>query len=215
MNDDLTVLCRDYNARVGNRKDYIETVGEIPGRVAIDNVVNDHDISLLNFLLHTKTCIVNETVNSLEDGFTSVSHRDKAVVDYFITTHEGLDNIEHFKVINFFDLITGLNLQQLYVAKVSDHSMLLCDIRFDRHLDEYRLDHQEPIQDTSQTDFSTGRNGPYNKLPPRYKKVAIPNEFLSSEDMLRRCEGLIEKLLDQKFKQEELDNLYDSSLRLY
>ena len=100
----------------------------------------------MNFLLQTKTCIVNSRINPLEDGFTSVSHRGKAVVDYVMTTHEGIHHIEHFRVISVTDLITEINLQQLCTAKVSDHNILECVVSLDRHLDEFRIGNENCVQ---------------------------------------------------------------------
>ena len=48
---DFTMVCGDMNARVGNRKDYIETVDDLPTRTIVDEVVNDQGISLINLCL--------------------------------------------------------------------------------------------------------------------------------------------------------------------
>ena len=122
---------------------------------------------------------MNCRVNPLEDSFTSVSHRGKAVVDYSITTHEGIHNIEHFKVINITDLITERNLQHLCTAKLSDHSMLSYAVVRDRHMDEFHTERVHRQEHTGADDFSTGRDGPFDKPPQRYRKGNLERELMS------------------------------------
>ena len=48
---DLIIMCGDYNARIGSKKDYVETIDDIPSRQVVDTVSNDHGQSLINFCL--------------------------------------------------------------------------------------------------------------------------------------------------------------------
>ncbi len=80
------LICGDFNARVGKKSDFIDSVDDLPTRNVIDEVSNDHGVSMFNFCIQTKTCIVNGRVNLLEDGYTLISHHGKAVVDYVLTT---------------------------------------------------------------------------------------------------------------------------------
>ena len=50
------------------------------------------------------TCIINERITELNDGFTLVSHRGTGLVHYMITAHKNLHNVEEFNVINIYDL---------------------------------------------------------------------------------------------------------------
>ena len=124
VNDNLTILCEDYKARIGNRKDYIDTIEHLRERTVIDNTVNDHGISLINFLLQSNTCIVNGRCNPLENSYTSVSHRGRAAVDYFIVSNENFRNITNFRVTQIADLLQYYGLVQLANGAVSDHAML-------------------------------------------------------------------------------------------
>ena len=72
--EDLLLLCGDYNARVSNKADFVDTVDSLPARIHLDNTSNDHGISLVNFCIQTNVCIVNGRISPLKDGFTSVSH---------------------------------------------------------------------------------------------------------------------------------------------
>ena len=116
--------------------------------------------------------------------------------------------MDHFKVINVTDMITEMNLQLLCTAKVSDHNMLECSIRLDGHLDEFRIS-IDTSQNSPEQDYSTGRNGPFDKPPQRYRNSALPADFLKGNDIIQKCKKMIEELLTQKLKQAELDTLYD------
>ena len=65
----------------------------------------------------------------MSDNYTSISHRGKACVDYFVCRHEDLDRIDRFEVLNLTDFITNHNLMQLAQNKVSDHSSLVCNVK--------------------------------------------------------------------------------------
>ncbi len=105
--DETIALCGDYNARVGGRPDFIDGVDEVPPRVNIDTFVNDHGLSLPNFCLQSNTCLVHGRINPLKDSYTTVSHRGKSVVDYFITRHDDLCKITDFEVLNISDFINA------------------------------------------------------------------------------------------------------------
>ena len=70
--DDVILMCGDYNARVGQKCDYVETIDELPSRSVIDTTCNDHGISPINFCVQSKMCIINGRISPLNDGFTSV-----------------------------------------------------------------------------------------------------------------------------------------------
>ncbi len=70
----LVLLAGDFNSRIGDKLDYIDGVDDVPPRSAIDDVVNDHGKSLINFMLQTNTCVLNSRVCPLEDNYTSISH---------------------------------------------------------------------------------------------------------------------------------------------
>ena len=51
-------------------------------------------------------------------------------MDYFLTNHRNLQNIENFEVITMSDVVDLLGVHGMAVvpAKISDHSMLVIDI---------------------------------------------------------------------------------------
>ena len=68
--DDSIIYCGDNNARVGTKLDFIESVDEVQARSIINNIVNDHGVSLINFCLQTNSCIINGRIDPLQDGYT-------------------------------------------------------------------------------------------------------------------------------------------------
>ena len=80
---------------------------------------------MIDFLLEGKLCVVNGRICPLNDSFTCVSHKGKSVVDFVVTAHENLDQVEYFKVLPVTDALTSMNLQTDAVGRVSDHALLL------------------------------------------------------------------------------------------
>ncbi len=72
--DDVVLILGDLNGRFGEKLDYIPEIDDIPARVCIDKVVNDHGRALQNFLIQTKSCVLNGRLCPFEDSFTSISH---------------------------------------------------------------------------------------------------------------------------------------------
>ena len=219
--DNVLLFCGDYNARVGCKKDFVETVDTLPTRTVIDNVHNDHGISLIDFLLQSNMCIVNGRITPLHDGFTSISHRGTAVVDFVLTSHDNLNDIESFQVLPVTDLMNALGPDRMGGPRVSDHSILVWTVQLDRHLEEYRSQ-DKPIEqmeknnpDEAVPDRETKPAGKYKEPPKRYKKGKIPECFLTTHDVLARCNDLIDQMLAYRGEQAELDALYDKYVLLY
>ena len=80
VNSDLTLVCGDFNARVGKKLDYIPDIDDVPVRKVLDEKVNNHGEAMLEFLKDTKLCVVNGRVTSESDNFTYISTRGKSVV---------------------------------------------------------------------------------------------------------------------------------------
>ena len=111
---------------MGNKLYYVESIDNLPPRAVLDTVMKDHGQSLINFCLHTNTCIVNGRVCPLNDSFTSVSHRSRAVVDYILTANDNIYDIDWFKVYFIGDIIADFSLKEEGACKASNHHMILC-----------------------------------------------------------------------------------------
>ena len=90
---DVTYMCGDVNARIGNKQDFINGIDQLLPRNVLDETCNKHGEALLEFLIENKLCIVNGRINNEEsnDNFTFVSTRGRSVVDYFIVSVENLE----------------------------------------------------------------------------------------------------------------------------
>ena len=84
---DALYFAGDVNGRIGDKLDFIEEVDPVPHRVSIDHVFNHHGQALLDFCNDAKLCTINGRFHSSQDGFTSVSSKGSAVVDYFLCGH--------------------------------------------------------------------------------------------------------------------------------
>ncbi len=89
---DVIFICRDLNARIGGLNDFIPDIDRITHQTALDDQVNRHGETLLKVLKDSKMCVVCGRICPLDDNFTSVSSKGKALVDYIITPFDCLEN---------------------------------------------------------------------------------------------------------------------------
>ncbi len=209
-NDDLIVLLGDINARISDKKDYIEGIDDLPPRVNIDEGINDHGKSFINFLLQTNMCVVNGQIDPLQDNFTSVSHRGRAVVDYFAVPNEQLHFVKEFAVIPVNDYVERNQIQHIGSSRISDHSIISCTV-------DTRSDIENDVSppQASPEAVATDDAGEGPPPPRRFRKKPIPDEFMSSHDTLMKCSDIIDKLLSDRLTVERLDKLYDELLNVY
>ncbi len=79
--DNPICICGDFNARVGQLNECpVDSI--VCNRPIVDNEKNMFGDLLISFLKDVGLCTVNGRVNGPRDGFTSVSIRGRAVVDY-------------------------------------------------------------------------------------------------------------------------------------
>lgn len=110
-NDNPICICGDFNARVGQLNECpMDSI--VSNRPAVDNEKNMFGEVLISFLKDVGFCIVNGRVNSHGDGFTSVSIRGRAVVDYCLVPWNSLGMIKNFLVDYVSDLCEKLNFEE-------------------------------------------------------------------------------------------------------
>ena len=126
---DITVVCGDFNSRIGKECDFVPEIDDIPTRVIIDEVNNSDGTALCDFLLENKLAVVNGQICPLKDNFTCVSSKGKSVVDYFVVSQENFENITDFEVLPVSELVDSMNLHELARGRVSDHAILSCTIK--------------------------------------------------------------------------------------
>ena len=100
------MICGDFNARSGSLSDCPDN-SSIPNRKPIDHTTNSSRL-LVDFLHTLDMCTLNGRFDPQEDGFTSTSTKELAVVDYCLVP------LQHFSAFSKFHLV-GMNL---YTAKI-------------------------------------------------------------------------------------------------
>ena len=189
---DAIYIGGDMNARIGNLEDFIPTIDSIPKRVAIDDFVNKHGETFLEFLRDSRMCLLNGRIDPLYDNYTSVSPKGKAVVDYIVVPFDCLENCLEFKVLLASQIVEDRALFNLIGdnCRLPDHSMLWLK-------------------------FGTGPEMPHQQQEPvttghtkKWVSRDVPDTFLKSDLGRTAMLKLIEKTHNLKKNQEELDNWY-------
>ena len=130
-NVDHVFIAGDLNARIGCSLDYMKDVDDLGDRTVLDHSINKHGESLLEFLIESKMMVLNGRVTPEFDNFTSVSTRGRAVVDYFITSHNSYSICSKLEVFLASDMIERYGLVNMLGnhCKMPDHSMITCAIQ--------------------------------------------------------------------------------------
>ena len=213
---DAVYVAGDLNGRIWNRLDFIEPLDDVPTRTAIDQSVKGHGEAILDFCHETKFCVINGRISPLNDNYTSISTKGTAVVDYFLTSHENLKNVQHFMVMTISSLVDSLGAHIVATSpnKISDHSMLIMDIHVkDNDLpdisfgDDNHPDHRLYGPETS------ARHSP--TLPPRFKVHNIPCDFMSSPEARENILSIIDMIEQSRTSQREINGIYDSIVDIY
>ena len=90
--------CGDFNARVGLLHDCITDVDIVlPDRKVIDDVINAHDGSFIDFLISNEMGILNGRLNDVKNNYTCIA-RGRSVVNYIICPHDQLKSCSDFQV---------------------------------------------------------------------------------------------------------------------
>ena len=192
---DAVFVCGDFNARIGDIDELSEFDDiDIVKRHVIDNTVNQHGHSFIEFLNEAKMCILNGRFGEDDNNFTSVSTRGKAAVDYICVPHETMEQCVNFKVRTARSIIGDGNLVGLLGdrSKAPDHSALIA---------EFRTSHINTGYDTDEAGVNCER--------PRYKLKQTPRDFLSSDLSKLALQTLILKIESSRETQVAIDTHYD------
>ena len=193
---DSIIVCGDLNSRIADKEDFLMGIDDIPARKSMDEVSNQHGISLLEFLLESKTCILNGRVTPELDDFTCVSTRGRSVVDYFIVPHNFLQYCVSCKVSLSNDVIEANDLLYLIGRKsrAPDHSLLelVIDVDISRLL-------RAEISNASPSDVHAKKN---------FNRKLIPRNFMSSENELQALSDVNNAFEMCRDQQCEVDRVY-------
>ena len=193
---DAIYLCGDLNGRVGGLYDYVKEIDEIPLRAPLDVVINKHGESLIEFLKDSKFCIVNGRICPLQDNYTSVSTRGKAVVDYILVPHDCLQSCISFEVITPTQLVNKVGCVELIGerSRLPDHSMLYLELQTGQVNNQYDVASMAPLH-------SRGR----------MCRRTLPQNFLNSVRSQSELRSLNDSL---QSGQTDLDKWYEHFCKL-
>ena len=193
---DAIYVCGDVNSRIGGLSDYLNEVDNIPLRHSIDDCVNRHGEAFLEFLLDSKMCVLNGRINPLDDNFTSISMKGRAVVDYIAVPFDCLGTCLEFKVLPSTQLISNCQCFDLISdrCRVPDHSLLFL---------KFAIRAQDEI-------VGEEINHELNKANMIFKRRLsrrAPNQ-MCSYTMEKGLKEQIDKMQTMEKTQNELDNWY-------
>ena len=174
-------------------EDFIPSIDSIPRHVAIDDYVNEHRETFLEFLRDSRMCALNGRINTLCDNFTSVAPKGKAVVDYIVAPSEYLENCLELKVLLVSQVVEDravVNLIRDY-CRLPDHSLLW--MKFNAG---YKMSQSQEV------------SAPAKQIKKRVKGT-VSDTFLKSDVGRTAMLKLIERLQTFNKTQDELDKCYD------
>jgi hypothetical protein len=190
---DLSILLGDFNARVGNKTDYVVDVDDdsIPVRVTIDDGVNKHVESLIDFCIDSKFVIANGRVTPDEDNFTFVSSRGRSVVDYIITPQSDLNFFTAMKVMIVSDILNEFALtppEGGTEGHLPDHSVVCAEVKVHYYKEQEQIQIPQSV---------------------RYNTRNIPNDFMNTEELMQTVVNTIDVIENSQYNQQNINEIYD------
>lgn len=197
QNDGPFYLCGDFNARLGDRLDYIAGVDEIPDRDVIDLGRNAYGESFADFLVNINCCVLNGR-NMRSNDFTSVSSRGLAVVDYCVVPYGSLDMFTNSDCVRAKDLFTASGMvghvDPEHGGVLSDHSVLTWSAEFVHGGHGSRRADPVSTPGVTQTKFDCS---------------TVPGEFLNNPAAAAQLDQLIASLEQTELQQQGVDAVYE------
>ena len=192
---DAIYVCGDVNGRTGTLEDYVVDIDDVPKRAVLDEGVNKHGESWIEFLKDSKMCIINGRICPLNDNYTSVSIKGKAVVDYIATPYECLKTCTQFKVITANQMVEVIGCMDLIGerSRVPDHSLLIMDFT---------------VGYGTKIDVDLGRKSDQVNQRKRGVSRKLPNDFLCSNIGSNTLTDLVDRQQACFSTQERLDSWY-------
>ena len=201
---DALFLCGDLNSRIGQLKDYNDSIDSIPPRTSLDNVKNMHGEALIEFLRDSKCCVLNGRLCPDKDKYTCVSNKGKSVVDYIIVPHDVFDLCHNFEVLSCETILDNLGAEHLVGdrSRCPDHAVVSVSFNMYRGSAELNMNGQRGVRDPEvQTK---------NKTKRKFNFSAIPEDFLSSHTARSALIGVIDNLSEALLSQSVLDSTYEN-----
>ena len=119
--NDEVIIGGDFNARCGNLVE-TELDSNVANRIAADKVINCRGRELISYANSLDLVILNGRFDKSKDGFTSVSTKGLAVVDYCICPSRSINSFANFQVIDPLDTTDKFKLD--IDSSLPDHRVL-------------------------------------------------------------------------------------------
>ena len=163
MGDSPVLLCGDFNARISDKSDFIDSLDSVSKRTHLDTSSNSHGENFIDFLKDSCCYVLNGLFDATNDNYTCISQRGKSVVDYMVCSGSTFSKISDFRVMTMTDVIDGLNLISTISerSKPSDHSVLCCTLE----MSSYDLLRREPNNRDQPTSKSVIRKYNVETIP--------------------------------------------------
>ena len=158
-------ICGDFNARCGRLQDS-DSVNLCNRLITDHGPPNGHGKSLIDFLKCADMCMLNGR-SEQGNGYTSVSPKGLAVVDYCLVPIDAFTQVSNFKTLDILDVAEEFSIN--LPSKIPDHSLLTWDL-------------------TVRTVM--GNNVLYTHVPCSKHYHKIPDHFLESDIAQRKFEAL-------------------------
>ena len=123
------MICGDFNARIGSLSDCPDN-SSIPNKKPVDHTTNSFGRLLVDFLQTLDMCTLNGRFDPLKDGFTSVSTKGLAVVDYCLVTLQHFSAFSKFHVVDIHDFVHSKNIA--VDSKIPDHRLITWKVIFNK-----------------------------------------------------------------------------------
>ena len=164
-------------------------VDDLDNRTVIDFATNKLGDLCVDFLINSNCCVLNGRTSGQND-YTFIQTTGHSVVDYLITTHEGISKFTSMDIFPASDLPAKYNITPCGIGK-PDHSLLLA---------QWSL----PII----KQLPKGKPKVVTASWKKYDVNNIPENFMTSPNTLQAINDAIDMLKSSCDTQVELDNLY-------
>ena len=191
---DAIICCGDFNSRIGKINDCITDIDMLPERACLDETVNTHGTSLIEFLQESKFCVLNGRVANSNDEFTCRTARGVSVVDYFIVPHDIFPQCKNLNVKSCNDIVDECGLHNMLNdrSRIPDHALLTCHLTINVITD---------VNDNEKINVS------HLKSHRRYDFKKINGNFMKSDLCKMSLQKLIQNIECNRELQTDVDNI--------
>ena len=138
-------ICGDFNARCGCLQDS-DSVNLCNRLITDHGPPNGHGKSLIDFLKCADMCMLNGR-SEQGNGYTSVSPKGLAVVDYCLVPIDAFTQFTNFKILDILDVAEEFSIN--LPSKIPDHSLLTWDLTVSTVVVIMCFIHMPPVASTT------------------------------------------------------------------